>query len=255
MIQTFRKFFALIEYVFIFSVLTTVWWLATTRGWVNPAFVPSPVATWRSLTEGLHSGELGPQTSSTVIRMTLGWGLATIVGILLGALIGLSATAKSWLGPMLEFVRPLPASAIMPLAIAIFGLSGNMVLSVVAFGAMWPVLLATIHGMTSVHTQLREVSQALEMSKTAFVWKIGFPNALPDILSGARLSLTVALIVSIVGEMIASQSGLGQAILFAARSFQSSELFAGIALLAAIGYVSNLMLSLAERHLLKWQTP
>jgi sulfonate transport system permease protein len=79
--------------------------------------------------------------------------------VVLGASIGMSATARAWLQPTLEFVRPLPASAVMPLAISIFGLSGGMVLAVVAFGAMWPVLLATLHGLAGVHGRLREVAE------------------------------------------------------------------------------------------------
>ena len=87
----------------------------------------------------------------------------------LGALIGSSRRASEWIGPTLEFIRPLPASAVMPLAIALFGLSGGMVLAVVAFGAMWPVLLATLHGLTHVHKQLREVSpsQGIMLETTA----------------------------------------------------------------------------------------
>jgi sulfonate transport system permease protein len=166
-----------------------------------------------------------------------------------------SATARAYLQPTLEFVRPLPASALLPLAISIFGLNPAMVLFVVAFGAMWPVLLATIHGFASVEPRLTEVSRCLQLSRIAFVWKVGLPNALPDILAGMRLSLTVSLIVAVVGEMIASQPGLGQAILLAARAFRASELFAGIVLLGLIGLASNGLLSLAERRLLKWQAP
>jgi ABC-type nitrate/sulfonate/bicarbonate transport system permease component len=143
--------------------------------------------------------------------MLAGWLLASALGVALGVLIGISAMARAWLQPTLEFIRPLPASAVMPLAISIFGLSGGMVLAVVAFGAMWPVLLATAHGLASVHPRLREVAQALQLSRADVVWKIGLPNALPDILAGMRLSMTVSLIVSVVGEMIASQPGLGQA--------------------------------------------
>jgi sulfonate transport system permease protein len=154
---------------------------------------------------------------------------------------------------MFEFLRPLPASAVLPLAIALFGLSAGMVLFVVAFGAMWPVLLATLHGFASVHVRLREVAAALQLSRTAFVFKLGLPNALPDILAGLRLSLTVSLIVSVVGEMIASQPGLGQAILLAARSFQAPDLYAGVMLLGALGFVSNAALAAAEHRLLRWQ--
>lgn len=234
-------------------LLLVLWWAVTQAGLVSRVFLPSPQAAWGSLVEGLVEGDLGAFTWATVQRMLLGWGLACLAGVALGVLIGLSDTARAWLQPTLEFVRPLPASAVMPLAISIFGLSSGMVVAVVAFGAMWPVLLGTLHGLASVHPRLREVSQALQLSRTAFVRDIGLPHALPDILAGARLALTVALIVAVVGEMIASQPGLGQAILLAARSFRASELFAGIALLGAIGFTSNALLAFAARRLMPWQ--
>ena len=152
-------------------------------------------------------------------------------------------------------MRPLPASALLPLAIAMFGLGPGMVLFVVAFGAMWPVLLATVHGFGAVDPRLAEVARCLQLSRTEFVWKVGLPNALPDIVAGMRLSMTVSLIVAVVGEMIASQPGLGQAILLAARAYRASELFAGIVLLGVVGFASNALLVLAERKLLKWQSP
>lgn len=241
--------------------LLALWWLASHQQWVSKVFLPTPEATLASLAQGLNlapsdtPGELGGFTASTVRRMLLGWVLASLAGMALGALVGISAAARAWVLPTLEFIRPLPASAIMPLAISIFGLSPGMVLFVVAFGAMWPVLLATIHGFASVEARLREVAGALQMSRGAFIWKIGLPSAMPDILSGMRLSMTVSLIVAVVGEMIASQSGLGQAILLAARSFRASELFAGIVLLGAIGFLSNALLAVAEKKLLRWQNP
>ena len=237
------------------AAVLALWWMASHGGWISRVFLPTPEATFDSLREGLSQGELAAFTAATTWRMVLGWLLASAAGVALGVAIGLSATVRGWLQPMLEFVRPLPASALLPLAIAIFGLSPAMVLSVVAFGAMWPVLLGTIHGLASVQPRLQEVARCLDLGRAAYVWKIGLPNALPDILAGMRLALTVALIVSVVGEMIASQSGLGQAILLAARAYRASELFAGIVLLGLIGLVSNALLALAERHWLKWQQP
>ena len=237
------------------AALLGLWWLAAHRGWVSKVFLPTPEAAWASLADGLAGGELAAYTAATLGRMLLGWGLAALLGVALGALIGSSASARAWLQPMLEFLRPLPASAVMPLAITLFGLSGGMVLAVVAFGAMWPVLLATLHGLASVHPRLTEVAAALQLTRTETLLKIGLPQALPDILAALRLALTVSLIVSVVGEMIASQPGLGQAILLAARAFRASELFAGIVLLGAIGFASNALLALAERRLLRWQRP
>jgi sulfonate transport system permease protein len=244
----------------VLAALIALWWLASHGQWISKVFLPTPEATLTSLGEGLNltgqtGGELAAFTRDTVQRMLLGWLFASVAGVVLGAVIGISASARAWILPTLEFIRPLPASAIMPLAISIFGLSPSMVLFVVAFGAMWPVLLATIYGFANVERCLREVAAGLQISKSAFILKIGLPSAMPDILAGMRLSLTIALIVAVVGEMIASQSGLGQAILMAARSFRSSELFAGIVLLGLIGFFSNAILAQAERHLLKWQKP
>lgn len=237
----------------VLAALVGLWWLASHQGWVSRVFLPTPEATLLSLREGLVSGELGAFTLGTVGRMALGWGLASGAGVLLGVLIGTSRRARDWIGPTLEFLRPLPASAVLPLAVAVFGLGGTMVLTVVAFGSMWPVLLSTVHGLATVPAPARELAAALELGRFARLARIELPHALPDILAGMRLAMTVALIVSVVGEMIASQAGLGQAILLAARSFRASELFAGIALLGAVGFASNALLALVEARLLRWQ--
>lgn len=235
--------------------LLGLWWLATRQEWVSAIFLPGPQATWGALREGLLRGELLRLTLGTVERMAYGWALASAIGIALGALIGISPALRAWLQPMLELIRPLPASAVVPVAIALIGLSPAMVLIVIAFGAVWPVLLATVHGFASIEPRLHEVSRVLRLSPLAFIFKIGLPNALPDALAGMRISLTVSLILAIVGEMLASQEGLGQAILLAARSFRSAELFAGVALLGLIGFVSNALLSWAEHRVLRWKHP
>ena len=235
------------------AAVAALWWLASHQQWVSKVFLPTPEAALRSLLEGLSGGELGGYTATTVGRMLLGWLCASLLGVVLGALIGSSAAARAWLQPMLEFLRPLPASALLPLAIAIFGLSPGMVLAVVSFGTMWPVLLNTLHGFASVHVTLREVAQGLQIGRVAFALQLGLPNALPDILAGMRLGLTVALIVTVVAEMVASQPGLGHAILLAARSFRAADLYAGVLLLGLIGFASNALLALAESRLLRWQ--
>ena len=236
------------------AAIVGVWWLVAVQGWVSRAFLPSPTAAARTLLEGLQTGPLAAFTLATLGRMAIGWLLASLLGVLLGALGGCSIVARNWLAPTLEFLRPLPASALIPIAVAVFGLSPGMVLTVVAVGAMWPVLLATVHGVSAIHPRLEEVARALQLGRAAFLWKIALPHALPDILAGMRLALTVSLIVSVVGEMVASQSGLGQAILLAARSYQSDELFAGVILLGLIGFGSNGLLAVSERRLLSWQS-
>jgi ABC-type nitrate/sulfonate/bicarbonate transport system permease component len=239
--------------VLVFLLLVGLWQLIADFRLVSPVYLPGPDRTVAALWHGLVAGNLTEELWSTVQRMVYGWLLASLLGVALGALIGSSRAARRYLGPTLEFLRPIPASAVMPVAIAFLGLTNGMVLAVIAFGTLWPMLLATVHGIADVEPRLIEVSRALRLTRFEIVWKIALPNAVPDILAGMRLGLTIALILAVVGEMLASQDGLGLAILLAARAFRSPDLFAGVALLGLVGYVSNVALQLTERRVLRWR--
>lgn len=234
-------------------VLILLWqWIADQR-LVSPVFLPGPDRAWAALVRGITTGDLMTKLLGTVERMLWGWLIASLVGIALGAAIGSSVRLRSYLVPTLEFLRPLPASAIIPVAIALLGLSEAMVLFVVAFGALWPVLLATVHGFAAVEPRLYEVARVLGLGRAETIRKIALPSAGPDILAGMRLSITIALILAVVGEMLAGQDGLGHWILLSARSFRAPDLYAGVILLGLLGYVSALLLSLGERKLLAWR--
>lgn len=234
------------------AAIVGLWQLVADHGGIQPVFLPGPDRSWHALVAGLARGDLGRLTATTVERMLYGWALASLFGIALGALIGASRVARAYVAPTLEMVRPIPVSAFMPIVIAFLGLSADMVLVVIALGAIWPVLLATVHGVSAVEPRLVEVSRVLKLGRLATLWKIALPNAQPDILAGARLGLTIALVLAVIGEMLTSEDGLGSYILFAARGFKSSEVFAGVILLGAIGLVSNLVLQAAEHRLLRW---
>jgi len=233
-------------------VLVALWQAAADHGGIPPVFLPGPDRAWNALMTGLSSGPVVKVTGATLRRMVLGWALASCAGIVVGAVIGSSRHAREYLGPTLEMIRPVPVSAFMPIVIAFLGLSGDMVLVVVAIGAIWPVLLATVHGVSSVERRLVDVSRVLELGRLQRLWKIALPNSQPDILAGARLGLTVSLILTVVGEMLTSENGLGYYILLEGRAFHSANLFAGVILLGGIGLVSNLILQGAEARLLRW---
>jgi sulfonate transport system permease protein len=231
-----------------------LWQLVANLRLVSPVFLPGPDRAWSALLRGFSGGGLLEKLDGTLWHMALGWFLASLAGIIVGALIGSSRAMRSYVAPTLEFLRPLPVSAIIPVAIALFGLTQSMALFVIAFGAIWPTLLATVHGFAAVEPRLYEVARVLHLSRLAVIFKIALPSASPDILSGMRLSLTVALILSVVCEMLAGLDGLGHWVLLSARSFRSADLFAGVILLGAIGYATALMMSAVERRLLVWRS-
>ena len=235
------------------ALFVLLWQYVADARLVSPVFLPGPDRAWAALVRGFGSGVLGAKLLGTVERMIYGWLLASLLGVALGAFISLFPPARRALGPTLEFLRPLPASAIVPFAIALFGLTNGMVVGVIGFGALWPMLLSTIHGFGAVEPRLYEVGRVLGMSRLAVVFKIALPSAMADILAGMRLGLTVALILAVVGEMLAGQDGLGNWILLAARSFRAPDLFAGVMLLGLLGYVSAQALSAVEGRVLRWR--
>lgn len=234
-------------------LLIALWQGIAWQRWVSPVFLPSPLATWTAMLDGFRDGMLAQQTAATLQRMFYGWLLASVLGVGLGALIGSSRRAREYLAPSLELVRPLPASAMIPIAIAFFGLTKSMVLGVIAFGTLWPMLLATIHGFGSIEPRLLEVGRILQLSRLQVIFKIALPSCMPDIFAAMRLALTIALILSVVAEIIAFQGGLGSHILEASRSYRSAELFAGVVLLGMIGLLSNLLLGALESRFLRWR--
>lgn len=233
--------------------IIALWALVAYLQLVSPIFLPGPDRAWSVLQSASLTAEFWQRIEATLVRMALGWLLASLIGIAIGGCIGLSPTARAYLGGLLEFIRPIPASAIVPACILIFGLTEQMVLAVIAFGALWPTLLATAHGFASINPRLREVAAMMRFGHIEYIFKIAFPSSLPDILAGARLSLTVSLILTIVAEMVAGRTGVGSWIMLSARAFRSADVFAGVLLFGCIGALSGLLLTLLEWRLLRWR--
>lgn len=235
------------------AALLGVWQLLAVFNAISPLFFPSPLRTFTALWNQAAQGDLWPPLSATVVRMVFGWLAASIIGVVLGAMIAGSRLSKELLGPLLEFVRPIPASAFIPVAILMFGLSNNMSTAIIAFGSIWPVLLSAIQGFSSVDERLYEVADAMGMSRWDRFWKISLPSALPDIMAGARVGLAVALILAVVTEMQASLPGLGSSILMAQRSFRTPDLYASVVMLGCVGFLASALLQWIERRMLKWR--
>jgi ABC-type nitrate/sulfonate/bicarbonate transport system permease component len=220
---------------------------------VSPAIVPAPHDVWSALVAGLRSGDLWAPIRATIAHLALGWCGACIAGTGLGALVGLTAFGRAYVAPMLEFLRPLPASAIAPVGLLLIGRNDLMIVAVIVFGAIWPVLLGSVHGFASVEPRLREVSRTLRLTPAHALRSIAIPSALPDIIAGARVSIAIALILAVVGEILASTGGLGDWLNLAERSYRAPDLYAGVLLVGLLGVATNFGLERLEAYLLRWR--
>ncbi len=233
------------------ALMIALWGEIAALKLVSPIFLPTPTRTWTALWSGFAHADLGAKVFGTVQHMLGGWLVASIPasGWRADRVVGGARVYR----PDPRIPAPLPASAVIPVAIAIFGLTPQMALGVIGFGSIWPVLLAAVHGFAAVEPRLVEVERALGLSRWQGMAKISLPSASSDILAGLRLGLTVSLILAVVCEMIAGLDGLGQWVLLAARAYRSADIFAGVILLGAIGVSTNAALSVIEGRLLRWR--
>lgn len=234
--------------------LVLAWQLLAEMRVLSPIFFPAPSRAVSVLFARIVDGSIWTPLAATVLRMVLGWMLACLAGVALGAAIASSGLARDLLEPTLEFLRPLPASALIPVAILFLGLSNTMSIAVIAFGAIWPVLLASVHGFSAVPPELRHVADVLGFTRRKYLQTIALPAAVPDIMSGVRVSLAIALILAVVTEMQASLAGLGWKIFYAQRVYRSADLYAGLIVLGAMGLAANQLLQHLERRALPWRS-
>jgi ABC-type nitrate/sulfonate/bicarbonate transport system permease component len=195
---------------------------------------------------------VGSDVVPSLVRMGLGFGIAVLVAISTGLLLGLSPRARRAAAPIVEFLRAIPPPALLPFAILVIGVGHSMKVFIIAFVCIWPILLNTIDGVMGVDPTLRETTRVYGVSKRDRLWRVMLPAASPQIFAGMRTSLSLALILMVISEMVASTNGIGYFVLQSQRTFAIPEMWSGILLLGILGYALNGALVLIERRVLRW---
>jgi ABC-type nitrate/sulfonate/bicarbonate transport system permease component len=176
-----------------------------------------------------------------------------LVAVPLGLLMGTISLCYRLLEPITEFIRPIPAAAYIPIAILFLGIGNEMKIFVVFLACLFPILLNTYGGVRGVDPVLVDTGRTFGVSRLKALWHIVFPAALPSILTGMRISLGISLIVAVVSEMIAGNSGIGYFILDMQRIFRVPDMFAGIFTLGLLGFLINFVFLKVEQHFLRWR--
>ncbi len=204
---------------------------------------------WLLATNGTLVAQLGPSLE----RIAFGYGLAVIVGVSIGLAMGYYRTAYNLLEPLTELLRPIPSPAYIPLAIIFLGLGDEMKVFVVFFACIFPIILNTYGGVSAIDPVQLDTGRTFRLTRAQIVRKIVLPAALPSILTGMRISIGLALIVVVIAEMVASNTGIGAFILNAQRFFNVTDMYAGIFTLAIVGYALNTVFLQAESRLLRYR--
>lgn len=185
-------------------------------------------------------------------RLAIGYLLCVLLGVGVGLILGAFRVIQQAVQPFAEFLRALPSVALIPFGMLVFGLGDLMKIFIIVVGAVWPILLNTIDGVRGVDRGMLEMARAYNVGRWGRIRDIVVPAALPRVIAGMRTSLSIAIILMVVSEMVASSNGVGYFVLESQRRFAIADMWAGIVLLGIVGYVANFVFVQAERRVLHW---
>jgi sulfonate transport system permease protein len=185
-------------------------------------------------------------------RFALGYLIGAVLGIVIGMAIGSSRRVADYTTPTMEFLRALPAVAVLPIAVLLFGLGDGMRISIIAFGVLFPVLVNTIAGARSCRQERIDVARMYGLSRFAVIRRVVLPSAIPMISAGLRVGLPIALIMMVVSELVGGQNGIGFYLTQAQSVFNIAGMFTALLILGILGNVINAAYAFVESRRLHW---
>lgn len=233
-------------------VIVIMWSQGVKYGWTLPfdirlARVPSPSAVVKRIVDlavggyydDPYSAMLWKHMYASLVRVFSGFGLATLVGVPLGVLMGRSKTAAAMLAPTINLIRPIPVTAWVPLTLIMIGIGDRSTIFLVFLAALFPIILNTVTAVEQVPERLLEAASMLGTSRSKALWKIVFPAALPGIIGGLRVAIGLAWALLVVGEMTGITVGLGAMITEAKEVSKTDLIVAGMFIIGILGFLSD----------------
>ncbi|MDJ0936726.1 MAG: ABC transporter permease subunit, partial [Kiloniellales bacterium] len=224
---------------------------------VNPVFWPHPTAVWdqflRISTEGYRNFTLWEHIGWSLYRILMGFGLGCLVGIPLGFAMGLSNTMRGIFDPLVEFFRPIPPLAFIPLVIIWSGIGERSKILLLFLAAVWIMTLAARAGVSSIRLSKVHAAYTLGASRVQVLRHVILPNALPEIFTGMRVAMGVCWGTVVAAELVAAESGVGFMIMVASTFLSTDIVVMGVVIIGIIGYAIDILMRKLEARLIPWK--
>ncbi|UDF13319.1 ABC transporter permease [Antiquaquibacter oligotrophicus] len=232
-------------------VLVIFWQFLSTSGLVPSYRLPTPVAVVQSGIDLAVSGLLGQYIAISLQRVLLGFFAGAIVGLALGALVGLSRWGSAFLSPTIGGIRAVPSLAWVPLLIMYLGINEDSKVTLIAIGALFPVYTTVSGALRHVDPHLVELGRAYGLGRMSLLAQVQLPAVIPSVVSGLRLALAQSWLFLVAAELIASSMGLGFLLVDSQNNGRIDRIFLAIIILAVLGKTTDALIGLLERYLLK----
>ena len=233
--------------------LLTLWELCARFDVIDTRFFPAPSSVLSTAVEMLQSGELVTHTAVSMQRLAYGTILGGVPALVLGIVMGLNRTIRALFDPLIAATYPVPKSAILPLALLVFGLGEASKVFMVAIGVFFPVVINATTGVLEINKIYLDVGRNYQANRWNTFWTIALPGALPVIMTGFKLGIGIGLVLIAVAEMVAAKSGLGYLIWSAWSTFAVEQMYVGLFVIALIGFLITLVLNELERVIIPWK--
>ncbi len=232
-------------------ILAVGWQLAAIL--INKTIFPSFTTSIVAAVHLVGSSRLVSDILPSVGRTVLGFLISAVIGIAAGVVIGHYETVRNWSGAVIDFLRSLPTPLLVPIAVVVFGLNGKMVIATIVTAAIWPILINTANGTSSIEPTMLDTAKTYGLRGRSLFLRVVLPAASPQIFAGLRVALSVSLVVMVVAEMLGGGSGIGYFISNAQQSFNIKGSYGGVIVLAAMGWIFDTLFLVFERRVLSWQ--
>lgn len=233
-------------------LLVLLWEAAGRYGWIHELFFPPASKIFASFFKMISSGEIFGHIGVSLWRAGLGYFLAALVAISLGVLMGYWKSVYQACELVVELLRAVPPPAIIPVAILFLGIGDEMKVFIILFSCAFPILVNTMDGVRNVDPVLIRTARTFGLGQGILIWKVVIPAASPFIMTGMRIAMAIALILVVISEMIGATAGIGYFILDAQRSFKIPQMYAGMLVLALLGYALNRCFLLVDAYVMAW---
>jgi ABC-type nitrate/sulfonate/bicarbonate transport system permease component len=233
--------------------LLLLWEALAQAGTIDTRFFPAPTSIFATMIALLKSGELWQHTIISLQRLALGSIIGGVPALLLGIIMGLSRPIRALIDPLIAATYPVPKSAILPLALLIFGLGEGSKIFMVAIGVFFPVAINATAGVLEINKIYLDVGRTFKAGRWNTFRTIALPGALPFIMTGVRLGIGMGIVLIAVAEMIGAKSGLGYMIWSAWETFAVEQMYVGLFVIAIIGFILTVALNEVEKILIPWR--
>jgi len=218
-------------------------------------YFPPPTIIISTLISELMSGNLSKDIVATLFAYSQGLALAAAVGIIMGILMGTFRIFYNAIKVIVEFLRPVPSVAIIPLAILLLGLGTYpMRVTIIAYAALWPILFNTYYGVRAIDPVALDTARSFGLSHTQIMRRVTLPSALASIATGFRVSAAIAIHLTVTAELVAGTSGIGYYVGQMQQVGRTPEMYAGVLLAGILGYVLNSLFRVIEQRGVFWSS-